>query len=120
MHDAPEHSLVCKAVRECLGGCFEWDERGAELTRRDPELEGLTPEFLRREVSRYIRSEGNSRIMQVLEQREGYREDYRFYYKVILQIDGFRHGVFVELRLTDSDDPDYPEVTIVRAHLQRN
>jgi hypothetical protein len=119
MHDAEEHSLVCKAVRDCLGGCFDWDERGATLTRQDSELEGLTPEFLRREVSRHVCSVGDLEIIQVPENCEGYRDDYRFYYKVILPIDGFRHGIFVEMRLTGSDDPDYPEVTIVRAHLQR-
>jgi hypothetical protein len=62
---------------------------------------------------------GDCEVVQVLETREGYRDDYRFYYKVILPIDGFRHGVFVELRLTGSDDLEFPEVTIVRAHLQR-
>jgi hypothetical protein len=34
-----------------------------------------------------------------LETREDYRDDFRFYYKVILPVDGFRHGVFVEMRL---------------------
>ncbi|MDR3622612.1 MAG: hypothetical protein P4L85_24890 [Paludisphaera borealis] len=119
MHDVEEHSLVCKAVRECLGGCFDWDERGARLVRQDWELQGLTPEFLRTEVCRHVRSEGDHEIIQVLENREEYRDDYRFYYKVILPIDGFRHGVFVEMILTGSDDPEFPEVTIVRAHLQR-
>jgi hypothetical protein len=82
MHDAEEeHSLVCKAVRECLGGCFEWDERGARPTRQDSDLDGLTPEFLRREVSRHVKSAGIGVIVQVAGTREGYRDDYRFYCK---------------------------------------
>jgi hypothetical protein len=32
---------------------------------------------------------------------------------------GFKHGLFVEMRLTGDDDPDYPEVTLVGAHPQR-
>jgi hypothetical protein len=70
-------------------------------------------------VSRHVISEGNAAIIQVVETREGYRDDYRSYYKVILPIDGLPHGVFVEMRLTDSDDLEFPRVKIVRAHLQR-
>src|SRR5271157_5004870 len=28
MHDPREHALVCKALRDGLGGCVEWDEAG--------------------------------------------------------------------------------------------
>jgi len=38
------------------------------------------------------------------------------YYKVIIPVDDFRHGVFVEIRLTGDDDPEYPEVTLFNAH----
>lgn len=44
--------------------------------------------------------------------------DHRFYYKVILDIAGLKHGLFVEFRLVD-DAPAVPTVQIVHAHPQR-
>ncbi len=70
-------------------------------------------------VINYVRTQANSVVRQILETREDYRDDFRFYYKVILPVDGFRHGVFVEMRLTGDDDPEYPEVTLFNAHEQR-
>ncbi len=119
MHDPREHALVCKALRDGLGACVEWDAQCANTVRGYPDLRGLTPEFLRREVINYVRTQANSVVRQILETREDYRDDFRFYYKVILPVDGFRHGVFVEMRLTGDDDPEYPEVTLFNAHEQR-
>ena len=119
MHDPWEHALVCKALRDGLGGCVEWAESGANRVREDPDLRGLTPEFPKREVIAYIRSQEDSKVVQVKEEREPYRDRYRFYYKVILPMADFRHGIFIEMILTSDDDPDYPEVTLVNAHPQR-
>ncbi len=120
MDDPDEHSLVLKALRDGLSNCVTWHERGARLVREDPELQGLTPAFIRRAVIDFVRSQADaaSAVRQVPEQRNEWRDEYRFYYKVILPVMGFGHGLFVEMRLAD-DDPEFPRVTIVRAHSQR-
>jgi hypothetical protein len=41
-----------------------------------------------------------------------------YYYKVIIPELGFRHGLFVEMELTD-DDPELPCVAILNAHPER-
>ena len=66
-----------------------------------------------------MRTQRDSKVGQIAEKRDGYRDNYRFYYKVILPVQGFRHGIFVEMRLTGDDDPAYPEVTLFNAHPQR-
>ena len=38
------------------------------------------------------------------------------YSMVILPYDGMPHGLFVEVRLTGDNDPDFPRVTLVGAH----
>jgi len=120
MDDPEEHALVVKALLDGLGNCVIWHERGARLVREDRELQGLTPAFIRREVIDFVRgqSDAGAAVVQVAEQREEWRGEYRFYYKVILPVDGLKHGLFVEMRLTD-DDSEFPCVTIVRAHAQR-
>jgi hypothetical protein len=119
MHDAREHALVCKALRDGLGGCVEWDADCANRIRGNPDLRGLTPEFIRREVIKHLKAQADSTVRQIVETREEYRDDFRFYYKVIIPVDDFRHGVFVEMRLTGDEDPEYPEVTLFNAHEQR-
>jgi hypothetical protein len=120
MDDPEEHALVVKALQDGLSNCVIWHEKGAALVREDPELQGLTPAFIRRGVIDFVRTQADAaaEVKQVPEQRDEWRDRYRFYYKVILPVDGFRHGVFVEMRLTD-DDREFPAVTIVRAHVQR-
>jgi hypothetical protein len=112
MEDPAEHALVVKALIDGLGGCVEWNEKEAKLVI---EQYSLNPAFIRRETIRYVRARGGT----VVEQRKELRphwQDYRYYYMVILPFDGFRDGLFVEMRLTDDEDPEFPEVTFVRAH----
>jgi hypothetical protein len=45
-------------------------------------------------------------------------EDRPFYYKAIIPVPEFRHGLFVEIVL-DDDDPDLPTVRLVNAHEQK-
>jgi hypothetical protein len=119
MLDPCEHALVVKALRDGLGGCVEWHEKGANLVRGDPDLQGLTPEFLKKELIHHVRINPDAVVVQVKEERDHWKDHYRFYYKVVLPLQGFPHGIFVEMRLTGDDDPDFPEVTIVRALPQR-
>jgi hypothetical protein len=121
MDDPEEHALVVKALRDGLGNCVVWHEKGVKLARDDGTLQGATPEWILREVIRLARTTPDpaSLVRQVPERREGWRDQYRFYYKVILPVQGLKHGLFVEMRLRD-DDPEFPKVTLVRAHIQKN
>ena len=116
MDDPEELRLVEEVLKEGLSGCVEWDGRSAEKVRGDRELLGLTPEWIKSEVIRSVRS-GRARIKQKPEKRPEYRIHYRFYYKVVLRHRDFRHGLFVEIRLVD-DDREYPQVLLVNAHPQ--
>src|SRR5207248_7286437 len=106
MDDHKEHALVIKALRDGLGNRVVWHGKGAQLVRDDPELRGLSPEFILGEVIRLVRASADpeSIVRQVPEKREGWRDKYRFYYRVVLPVQGFKHGLFVELRLTGDDD----------------
>lgn len=118
MDDPGEHALVVKAVCDCLGGCFEWDDKCAMTALGNPDNKGYLPRFIRREVAEYVRKTGGSVVIQVREERPNWRDNLAFYYKVILPLPEFKCGLFVEVRLTGVDDPDFPEVTIVSAHSQ--
>jgi hypothetical protein len=117
MDDFEEHALVIKALTDGLGGCVEWDDRSATKVRNDPDLSGFTPEFIRRALIHLVRN-GSLSVQQVPEKRAEWGH-YRFYYKAILPFKEFRHGLFVELRMVDADDPEYPVVLLVNAHPER-
>lgn len=65
----------------------------------------------------YVAAHGGE-VKQVVEKRDEYRRERRFYYKLILPVEAFLHGLFVELVLADDDD-ELPSVLIVNAHEQR-
>lgn len=113
MEDPAEHALVVKALIVGLSGCVEWDEKES---RKVIEIYGLNPRHIRLETIKYVRAHGGSVVEQRLECRENWKVLFRFYYMVILPWDGYRRGLFVEMRLTDDDDPDLPAVTFVNAH----
>jgi hypothetical protein len=109
-----EKGLVEKAIKSGVTGCYEWDDKEAARVRGDPALQGLTPEYIRKRLHDFVTKGGE--VMQVPETRPHY--DHReYYYKVIIPEAGFKHGLFVEMELTD-DDPDLPCVTLLNAHPQ--
>jgi hypothetical protein len=112
--DPNKHALVVQAITCGVGGCCEWDEKAARRTRSDPSLQGLTPEGVKEELTEYVRAGGE--VIQVEEKRREY-SDRAFYYKVILPVNGLRHGLFIEIVL-DDDDPELPAVRIVNCHEQ--
>jgi hypothetical protein len=118
MDDPGEHALVVKALVGGLSNCVLWDGRSAQIVRGDGELKGLTTSTIKAELTSFVKANGGTVVMQILEARPEWREEYKFYYKVILPIEDLKHGLFVEIRLTD-DDPDVPTVTLVGAHPQR-
>jgi hypothetical protein len=112
MEDPAEHALVVKALNDGLSNCVLWDEKGAQLVIEEL---NIRPRLIRQSTILHVRREGGGVVKQRDECREHWRDLYRFYYMVILPFEGFRHGLFVEMRLTD-EDPDVPVVTLVRAH----
>ncbi|HEY2156594.1 MAG TPA: hypothetical protein VGH33_13265 [Isosphaeraceae bacterium] len=117
MDDPAEHALVLRALGSRLSNCVVWKNDLTSLrVRNDPDLKGLTPEGIKRELLAFVA--GGGEIVQVREARGEYR-DYRYYYKAILPLDGFDRGVFVEIVLVD-DDQDFPMVALVNAHPQRS
>jgi hypothetical protein len=84
----------------------------------DADLKGYTPTAIRAQLIAYIRQNGGTVVEQVPETRENWRDRYLYYYKVVLPLAGFKHGLFVEMRLTDFDDPEFPVVVLVNAHPQ--
>lgn len=119
MHDPAEHALVVKALVDGLSNCVLWDAQSARIVRGDDELKGLTIAGIKRELILFVRAEGGTVVKQIIEKRPEWSVHFRYYYKVILPMNGFKHGLFVEMRLTNGDDPDLPEVTLVGAHPQR-
>src|SRR5437868_4613983 len=118
MSDPAELALAEAAIRHGARttGCCEWDDKAAERVRSDASLQGLTPEYIRARLCRFIAAE-DGRLQQVAESRSEY--SYRAYwYKAVLPEPGFAHGIFVELELTETD-PELPGVTIFNAHAQR-
>lgn len=116
MSDSLELELVRKAITCGVTGCCEWDDKAARRIRGDSLLLGFTPEGIKRRLCELVASCGEV-IQQVPETRPEY-SDRRFYYKVILPVDEFQHGLFVEI-VIDDDDPDLPAVRLVNAHEQK-
>jgi hypothetical protein len=116
MSDPAELALVRAAICSGVTGCCEWLDKEAERVRGDPDLQGLTPEYIKQRLCHFVAKEAGQ-VEQVPETRpnRSYRD---YYYKVIIPEPGFKHGLFVEMELTD-DDPDVPSVTILNAHPQR-
>ena len=118
MSDPADLALAEDAVKHGVrttGRC-EWDDEAAERVRSDPSLQGLTPEYLRDRLCQFIAVEGG-RLQQVRESRSDY--SYRTYWhKAVFPELGFKHGIFVELELTETD-PELPGVTLFNAHPHR-
>ncbi len=121
MDDPAELELVYKAfqlarsggIKLYVTGYVEWDADAATVARgKLAELDGLTPEAVRIMAIDFV--DGGGVIKQSPETRLEWSE-FRFKYDVKLNVPGFPSGVYVELRLIDSD-PDAPVVQVVSAH----
>lgn len=118
--DEPKDPLELELVQRALAlshvtGCCEWDEKAARRFRSQPPLPGLTPEGVQDLLYDFVGRGGL--ISQVKEKRADY-QDRPFYYKAVVPVEGFLHGLFVELVL-DDEDPELPAVRIVNAHEQK-
>ena len=111
--DPAELALVTVAIRlHNFTGCFEWDADRAAIVR--DQLKEFTPEEVRRLTIEAVLVKGLT-VIQVKENR-GFPYDY--YYKVIIPVPEFVHGLFVEM-VVDDPDTDTPTVLIKNAHEQR-
>ena len=118
MEPSEELALIFECIREGLGGTVLWRVKAASRVRADRDLQGLTPEGIRRDLIEHVRSIGLGAVSQRHEIREGYSDDHEFWYRVLIPYDFLPQGLFVELVLVDLDDPEYPTIEIVNAHRQ--
>jgi len=77
-------------------------------------LRGLESKTIRKDVIG-VAQNSPQKVIQVVETRPDFKDNYNFYYKVLLDYNNLPYQIFVELRLND-DDPDYPTVAIVNVH----
>ena len=116
MSKRDELALVEKAIRVHgdIGGCLVWTEDGFRIALGNPALQGLNPTYIRRQLIRHVRQGG-----RVIQKKENAPEwaDYEFSYRVIVPEPGFKHGIFVEMRL-HTIPCNFPVVEIVSAHPQ--
>ena len=112
-----EIDLVKNAILmgQTVTGCCEWHERAEKRVQADPDLHDYSPTAIRELTFDFVAAGGT--IQQIKEQRSEYAE-FEYYYKLILPVPDFTHGLFVEIRLVDAD-PDCPSVHLVNAHPQR-
>jgi hypothetical protein len=116
--------LVHQAIAAGVFGQIQWDDRADERARSNAELQGLTPEGIRRLLHEFVC--GGGRLDERVEARPEWLEAnadkpayYRdCWYRALVPVsDLFPNGLFIEVRLFD-DDPQDPWVEIVNAHPQ--
>ena len=116
--------LVHQAIAAGIFGQIQWDDRSDEQARSNPDLQGLTPEGIRRLLHDFVlaggrldeRREARPAWLQANADRPAYYREY--WYRAVVPVpDLFPNGLFVEVRLFD-DDPQDPWVEIVNAHPQ--
>lgn len=109
-------ALVVKALTCNLSNCVEWiNDNEANRVRSDPSNQGLTPGEIKRLTREYVRLNEPNCVEQLREVRENRKDRREYWYRVIVPIDGFPHGLFVEMELLD-DDPVVPVVVLLNAH----
>jgi len=116
--------LVHNAIAAGIFGQIQWDDRANEQARSNPDLQGLTPEGIRRLLHDFVcgggrldeRREVRPDRLQANVDRPAYYRD--FWYRAVIPVSGlFPNGLFVEVRLFDDEAQD-PWVEVVNAHPQ--
>lgn len=112
--DGPKTDLVKTAILSSCTGDFKWvNDKEQGRAESNAQNLGLTGVFIRKKVQEWVASGGKISVHN--EEREGYRAERDFYYSVIMDLEGFQNGLFVEIILTQSDPSD-PIAAIVSAH----
>jgi hypothetical protein len=117
---SPKLDLVHLAIRSGVLGHIRWKDAAECLVRDDSDLhgQGITAKAIRALLRQFV-LDGHS-----LEFRPETRDEYLaenpddpYWYRAIIPVPGFPHGIFVEVKLVD-DDPIEPWIEIVSAHRQ--
>src|SRR4051794_40404780 len=94
--DPTELALVRQAIASPLSNCCDrQNDRVVARVRREASLRGLTPEYIKQRLRDDVRLGGG--VDQRLEDREGWKDQQRFWYRVVFPEHGFPRGVFVEV-----------------------
>jgi hypothetical protein len=117
MDEAAELELVRKAVTSRVGGCCEWDYAAANRVRSDRNLEGLSPESIKELLEDYVTDHPDAVTARREKGDEARGTD--FWFRVLIPVKKFTHGLFVKLILVDLD-PEVPIVWIVSVHEQQH
>ena len=114
MRHPDEVELVRQAILSHTTGDCEWTDSAARRVRSDPQLNGFTLEGIVALLRNHVAQGG------AIDCRSETRSDYpqEHWYRVIVPVERFQHGLFVEIILAD-EDPEAPAVRIVNAHEQR-
>lgn len=115
MPDADDVELVRTAILSRTTGDCRWKESLEERVRSDSSMMGLTPEAITALLRDYVGRGG-----RIDRRADPYPEEHSqdYWYRVIVPVEGFTHGLFVKIILLD-DDPEAPAVRIVSVHEQR-
>lgn len=114
MPDPDDVELVRKAILSSTTGYCEWSVSASRRMRSDISLSGLTEGGVKTLLQEYV-AEGGA-IDRRTETRSEYPQD--SWYRVVVPVEQFRYGLFVEIILVD-EDPEAPAVQIVSVHEQR-
>lgn len=106
--------LVHQAMTSNISNCVEWitDRKQKEVTA-NPDNQGLTANEIRKLAIEWVRRGGT--IDERGETDFSRNRDY--WYRIIVEVDGFPRGLFVEIELTDEDE-ECPMVSLLNAHPQ--
>lgn len=114
MPDPDDVELVRKAILSSITGDCEWTDSVIRIMRSDPSLSGFTVKGLTALLQDHLAQGGS--IDRRTEMRSEYPQE--CWYRVIVPMTQFKHGLFVEIILVD-EDPEAPAVQIVSVHEQR-
>lgn len=115
--DPEELALVRLAISMArTRGCCEWSDQEMSRVRAQPPASGLSPEAIKWLLHDHVQEGGD--VVQVKEEREGWRDERAYWYKAVIPFEGLPRGLFVEIVMVDPDH-ECPSVEIVNAHAQR-
>src|SRR5262245_27236826 len=93
---ADQLALVRKALTSGLSNCVEWvNDEALKRVRDDPGNQGLTPEGIKQLLIEFVQAGGE--ITQRIEERQRWKDQRDYWYMAVVPVDGFRHGLFVEM-----------------------
>jgi hypothetical protein len=96
-------------------GNIMFQDKAARTVRDDPAMKNFTPNGIRRLLHEFVKV--HKHLLDEHENTEQYREEHPFWYRAVVPVPDFPHGLFVKVLLVDEDE-DEPFVENVSAHPQ--